>query len=127
MASFVVDNDVVFSALLDRFNSGRPFACEVLVDSKHHDRRTCSSQASKLKKLNKLKGAYVYLCKGRRGSGVMHLKQVVLDAKVLYFGSANVSNGQSSNEECMIRMTGHPVAVYFANLQRVRDRGQLLP
>ena len=125
MASFVADNDEVFAALLDRFGAHRPFFCEVLVDKKHHGLRTCRSQALKLKRL-KAAGAQVYLCKGRNGRGVMHRKEFVLDAKVLYEGSANASNAMSHNEDGMTRMTGHPVASFLANMRRVRDRGELL-
>ena len=95
------------------------------MDKKHHGLRTCRSQVLKLKRL-KAAGAQVYLCNGRDGRGVMHRKEFVLDAKVLYEGSANASNAMSHNEDGMTRMTGHPVASFLANMRRVRDRGELL-
>ena len=72
------------------------------------------------------KGADVYRCEGEKDtarygpgaySGSAHMKAVVIDGRIAYCGSANLTEASKKNLEMMIRLVGAPVRDISAMLQ----------
>ena len=75
-----------------------------------------AQQRSRVKKLH-AKGAKVYLCKGLERLGSYHAKEVVVDRRVLYTGSANLTTNSRSNRERVYKMTGRVVQEALLDLR----------
>ena len=83
-----------------------------------------------MKQLQK-NGAKIYLGRGHDSShlfgpsargGSMHLKIVVIDDRIVYWGGANVTRNSRCGREAMSRMTGPPTAdLYEMVLDAERD------
>ena len=70
-------------------------------------------------------GADVYLCSGSPPFGIFHVKAVCLDRRVLYTGSANITEKMSSNIELHLRMVGPTVLAVLGGLEDARGAGTL--
>ena len=117
LASMVYDGGGgVHGALLARLKTKdrTGFSCTIVVDKLKHQNGTVKLQALRLKELARL-GAAVKLATGIRNrevfgklaaEGVMHRKGAFLDGKVLYMGSANLTQSSRGNLELMLRMEG---------------------
>ena len=97
IASMVFDEPSLCFALLGRLKAQAPFTCRIVVDMQNHGQRLSRHQRPRLLDLQRA-GAQVRLATGHPGTdvfgprargGVMHLKAVVLDSRVVYSGSAN--------------------------------------
>ena len=101
ICSFVYDNPGVHNVLMNLFGRGPALDVQVLVDRAHHQRRTCPYQADRLQDLL-ARRATVKLGSSVGENGVMHLKTVAVDNRVVYLGSASVTLA-SSGSSCAHR------------------------
>lgn len=63
-------------------------------------------------------GAAIHLCDGQRGSGIFHWKCIIVDTKVVFSGSANVTQGCLNNWELVFRVVGPKVKVMKDGLEK---------
>ena len=119
VASFIFDHAGVHQTLLQRLQgavSGRkPLDLNVYVDAETLSDNVSRLQASRLKQLHKA-GARVWLCTGTGRLGVYHVKGIVIDDRVLYTGSANITSKSLQNLEWCFRMVGPVVSEAVARL-----------
>ena len=78
-----------------------PLDTEIIVDRAHHERGTCSHQRPLLRELVARK-VLVLLSTGESDQGVLHTKMVVVDNRIVYIGSANVTFGATNNREGVV-------------------------
>lgn len=110
LATYMYDNQRVHECLLARLRSrrSRPFVANIYLDDKMQTssfETPPKQQRSRVREL-KSKGAKVYLCKGKGGLGAFHCKGVVVDRRVLYTGSPNITTKSAANEEWGFRLVG---------------------
>ena len=90
--------------------------CLIVVDRQNHEQGSCPGQLKALKALLGA-GAQVYLCygkSGRPGLGYMHVKCLIVDQKIAYYGGANATKNADNSWELVSRITGPQV-------QQVKD------
>ena len=125
VVTYMYDNEE-FDAACKRFlKSGRGRTCVVLVDRQMYDDNACKGREKKMLKSLKEAGADVFVGSGFTGQGrlgkhpgSMHVKDLVIDGKVAYSGSANFTEASTKNAERMFRFTGHPVDDIARSLQQ---------
>lgn len=123
ICSYMFDSTIVCKGLKDMLQKPGT-TCAIIVD-REHENGTCRYQAGVLQQLRRAR-AQVYLSYGRngRGNGSMHIKAVVLDHRIAYFGSANLTRNASNSYELMARTTGPKVNEIYEHclsLQRKRS------
>ena len=99
----------------------------VLVDRQQLKRKTDWAKRS-LQRLDKLRkaGAQVFLCSGRFDAGCFHNKELVVDKRFYFSGSANFTHAaRHYNSERCLFATGPEVASVLADLQEQRERALL--
>ena len=100
-----VFNNVQMHATLCR-NLRRPdFTCSVLVDDDGYTNNKASNEKRLLGELKYL-GAQVCLCSGRARGGIFHWKALLLDSRILYWGTANFTQATLNHRDLMQRLTG---------------------
>ena len=117
VVTYMYDHEELDNAIIHFLRSGQGRTCIVLVDREMYEADACTGRENRmLKALNQHAGAHVYLGAGSTGSGrlskypgSMHLKELLIDGKVAYSGSANCTEASSKNMERMFKFTGHPV------------------
>ena len=98
------------------------FSCAVLVDHDMHQSGKAKYQASRLKRLQDA-GAKVYLCRGSSGrQSKFHWKDYVLDSRILYHGTCNMTYSSLRDDNFMVRLTGPVVKTALEGIQRARGR-----
>lgn len=121
LASYVFNNHQVQSLLtkkLDKKKKGRgQFECIIAVDRSAYEKNTAPGEKNKLKELKDF-GAAIHLCDGQRGSGIFHWKCIIVDSKVVFSGSANVTQGCLNNWELVFRVVGPKVKVIKDGLEK---------
>lgn len=130
VASFVMDDPQLTTALCRRLNGRAPFSCSILVDAEYFDKLSAPHQRPRLVELKRA-GARVFLCQGNDGRpefgpngrpGCYHPKALLIDQRVCYTGSGNFTKASKVNEEWMFRMVGPPVqAMSDAIQQRLQN------
>ena len=95
LASYMFDDAKLVDALSDRLSDGSRFPFNVHLDRQAFAGTQPRQQSSRVQKLH-AKGAKVYLCKGFGRLGSYHAKEVVVDRRVLYTGSANLTTNSRS-------------------------------
>ena len=134
VSSMIVDDPDFCTAVGRRLRGRGSFACTVVVDKSQYMKRTSRFQRPRLLELQRL-GAQVYLAGGFNAahlfgvgahSGILHLKGVVLDNRVLYVGSSNLTKASRANREVMFRMTGPPVAKTLQGILAAVQCGETL-
>lgn len=112
ICSMLYDHPEIHRAIMGRLGrqhvKGRGLAARIIVDASHHARRTCQYQQARLEMLVKSK-AEVLLGDGERQDGILHTKIVILDERIVYLGSANVTFGSTNNREGLVRLVGGTV------------------
>ena len=108
LASYVYDDPYFQAVLLEKLQARGPFALEVWVDEKAFKAGWCTRQRTRLLALRE-KGAKVFLCEGRNEAGIFHVKALVVDKEVAYWGGQNTTFAGQNHWELMQRVTGHPV------------------
>ena len=99
----------------------------VLVDRQQLKRKTEWAKRS-LDRLDKLRkaGAQVFLCSGCFDEGCFHNKELVVDKRFYFGGSANFTHAaRNYNKERCFFATGPEVASVLADLQEERERAVL--
>lgn len=107
--------------LLERLADRSGFTCVLLVDHGMFQSGRAKFQGPRLRALQKA-GAKVYLCKGTGPRGQFHWKDVVIDSRILYHGTCNVTYSSKRDDNFMIRLTGPVVQTALDGIQRARDR-----
>ena len=124
VATYVIDHGSL-CALLERRLSGRSeFHLEVLVDKESLESRTCVHQRPRLAALRRA-GAKVYACGGKTPLGALHMKMIILDWRIAFVGSANLTQKSLQNAELTMRVRGPPVSDFLAQALAVKDCGEL--
>lgn len=117
VVTYMYDHEELDKAIKYFLTSGQGRTCVILVDREMYDADACKGRERRmLKALSKYAGAHVYLGAGSTGSGrlskhkgSMHLKELLIDGRVAYSGSANSTEASAKNMERMFKFTGHPV------------------
>jgi phosphatidylserine/phosphatidylglycerophosphate/cardiolipin synthase-like enzyme len=126
---YLYDASDFHRAIMSALRRNSDFMCVVIMDREQVEKNTCSGTRDMATEL-KDNGASIFLAQGRRRgkrshAGSFHMKSIVVDKRVAYVGSANMTNASSSNVELMTRMTGPPVHdVLHAVLEPLRNATQ---
>ena len=131
VATMIFD-DPGFAAAVERKLRGRSeFSCSIVVDRAQYEQRTSRYQRPLLRHLASL-GADVRLCDGLDGAavfgagayrGIMHTKAIVLNNRIAYTGSSNITRASRVNRELVLRVTGPPVADIAQRLLSAKEAG----
>ena len=114
MCVMLYDSVEIHRALMSRVNritgKSAPLDVEMIVDRDHHNRGTCDWQADRLKELaRRIPLGRIRLGTGLAGNGIMHAKLIVVDDRIAYVGSNNVTNAAINyNREGVVRLVGGP-------------------
>ena len=120
LASYVYNNHQVQELLKQKLQGRSEFECIIAVDKSAYGKSVAPGEKTKLKELKDL-GAAVHLCDGQKGSGIFHWKCIIVDGKVVFTGSANVTQGCLNNWELVIRMVGPPVTPIRDGLRKALE------
>lgn len=112
--SYMYDHDAFHKVLL---RSCKTSSVVVVVDKEQLVKNACRGEKTKLKALHAasarvltMSGRSTEAKYGKKGHpGSLHVKCLLLDNKIAWFGSANFTNAQDFNYEMMSRLTGKPV------------------
>ena len=124
VASYMLDHVGLCAALQARLSGRSAFSAVLLVDKASFEERRSFRQRSCLAALRAL-GAEVRLCKGSGRRGAFHVKAVVVDRRVCFTGSANLTTKSRDNVELHLRLVGSPLRDVLEVLQRARASGHL--
>ena len=106
------DHPEIHRAIVGRLGrklvKGRGLVARIIVDAMHHARRTCEYQQERLEMLVERR-TQVLLGDGEREYGILQTKIVILDERMVYLGSANVTLGSTNNREGLVRLVGGTV------------------
>ena len=125
VSSFLYDEPSLQAMLKQRLQSRSACNVSVLIDEAEYKARRARHQRPRLMELRDL-GAAVYLCQGGECKalfgqnsylGNYHVKALILDRRVMYTGSSNMTLSSRKNIELMFRMTGPPVHAVLQGLQ----------
>ncbi len=105
--TFVYDHTVLTEVLCTRLRRG--LELKLLVDREADEEGTAPRQQARLRELQEA-GAVIHTGRGDGRFGRVHGKVVVLDKKVAFTGSPNLTNKSEKNLELCFRMVGAPVA-----------------
>ena len=127
------DEDSLQTLFLRRLNDRYRFALDVLVDDGDYLSNTCRHQRTRLLALRRA-GARVFVCSGaspaharRRGfRGAFHMKELAIDQRVVFTGSANLTNNSHRNAELHLKLVGPPVAPIVRMAETARFGARLL-
>jgi len=108
VAVYLYDNTSLHELFLQKLRGRRAFDLQVTVDKEGFEKRDAPRQRPKLLAL-KGAGAKVCVASGEGTTGRLHCKAVVLDRRVAYTGSANLTEKSESNHELVCRLQGPPV------------------
>ena len=122
--TLVFDHKGFFDTLLRRAKGSSPFALVLLVDKEAFGESTPYYQRSRLKKLHTA-GAEIRLCSGEPDTnGRFHAKAVVVDRRVGFAGSGNLTGKSERNAELVFEYAGPPVMQILEFLQASRCAGR---
>jgi phosphatidylserine/phosphatidylglycerophosphate/cardiolipin synthase-like enzyme len=124
LATYMYDDEAVQRVLLKRLQGKPTFKLTVYIDAEMFAGDVPRFQKCRLKALHDA-GAQIFICKGLGPLGAFHGKAVVIDANVLYTGSANLTRKSRSNEEFCYRMRGPVAQRMLVRLEAVRRRGKV--
>ena len=125
IGTYMYDNDSLTDALEQRLCDRSEFELVMLLDRECYEKKTPPSQRPRLERLRRA-NAEIVVCRGTPSTGSFHTKAVVIDRKLAFVGSANVTNKSLRNSELCFRMRGPPVLDIIQLLVRERARGQVL-
>ena len=124
-ATYIYDDPYFQATFLERLGGRGRFQLHLLVDEQASREGTCQRQHGRLLAL-KTAGANISTAKGPHGTGIMHMKLLIIDKKMVFHGSANCTYGSRSHWEMTTAITGPPVAdflKYFGEVPRKALRG----
>ena len=115
VASLMYDHPRLHSALLAFLDGTMRCRVRLWVDEEAFRTKACYYERSRLAAL-RAKGAVVHLCKGPGVNGCYHKKVIVIDRRVAFTGSANMTNKSEKNAELVFIMKGPPVMQIMESL-----------
>ena len=95
----------------------------ILVDKEQVQKRRIYYQRSRLLSL-KRSGASIILCSGEPPHGSFHVKAIIINRRICFCGSANLTYASASNAELCLRLTGPPVAAILSQLMAAKACGE---
>ena len=122
-ASYQFDNPALSSLLDRRLRDRSMLDVTILVDKEQVLGRTIHYQRSRLMSL-KRSGASIILCSGDPPHGSFHVKAVIINRRICFCGSANLTYAAATNAELCLRLTGPPVAAILFQLMASKARGK---
>ena len=134
VSSYMFDEPAVHEALLKKLRGRSSFACDVFVDARAYEQKTCYHEGPRLRSLRDA-GATVHLCTGKSGKaeygpsglpGAHHIKALILDRKIAYLGSANLTRAARTNNEIMHRFTGPPAETILSAVLATKNGATIL-
>ena len=108
VAAYLYDNTSLHNLFVQKLKGRGAFDLQVTVDKAGFENRDAPRQRPKLLALKGL-GAQVCTASGDGTMGRLHCKAVVLDRRVAYTGSANLTDKSEDNSELVCRLQGPPV------------------
>ena len=114
---YMFDDHQILQALLSRLKDRTQFSCSIVVDQSSYDEKAPRLQNSRLLQLQAC-GARVVACRGFDASHlygsnarkrIMHLKCVVIDKRLAFAGTANMTTSSRSNRGVVFKFRGPPV------------------
>lgn len=127
VTSYIFNSKGFFDVLLKRLKkkSRDPFTCLVLVDDAAYEENKAPHERRMLKEL-KDDGAQVWLCTGRSKGGIFHWKALLLDSRIVYWGTANLTNNSLNSRDLMQRLTGPAIDDFKAGIDEAMAAGRSL-
>ena len=91
-----------------RTRRSRPFVVHIYLDAEIQTALHAKPPKQQRSKVRELKdnGAKVHICRGKGALGAFHCKGVIVDRRVLYTGSPNITTKSAANEEWAFRLVG---------------------
>ena len=124
LATLVYDHDGLTAALVRRLRGQAAVSVTIMVDKESFEKREAPRQRPRLRELHEA-GASVYLCRGIPPYGRLHGKVPLVDRRVAFGGSANLTNKSSSNWELPYRAVGPPLDIIRSELSKHVKMGVL--
>jgi phosphatidylserine/phosphatidylglycerophosphate/cardiolipin synthase-like enzyme len=124
LATYTFDDLDLFRALLAWFTDGSKFSLRINIDAEALKGTTPAEQRSRLSRLIR-NGAMVYECKGSGRLGAYHVKELIVDRRRMFTGSANFASKSHSNRERAYTMTGANVTLALKDQAEERAEGVL--
>jgi len=125
LATYMFDDLQLFRVLLGRLTDGSRFSLRINIDAEAIKGNTPAEQRGRLDRLRRA-GAAVYACKGDGRLGAYHVKELVVDRRFMFTGSANfTTKGRTANRERGYKMTGANVALALSDQAAERASGTL--
>ena len=131
-STFMYDDPRLHDLLLSRLgNIRREFKFELIVDRQATEGGTCRHMRPRLRELKRA-GADIWTCDGHNhreiyGAGAstlyghVHVKAIVVDRRVAYIGSMNLTRSARANREIMFKIRGPPVRPLLEHLLGFRE------
>jgi hypothetical protein len=123
VASYIFNNEAILAQLQKKLRGRGAFTCLVLVDDAAHEANAKEKRV--LKELRR-DGAQVCLCTGRNRGGIFHWKALILDSRVAYWGTANLTMNTLNSRDVMQRLTGPAVDDLKAGVAEAMQNGKVL-
>ena len=124
LATYMLNNPKICAAM-EKFRRKNPAGTIlIVVDRQNHEQKTCPGQLKALGALLAAK-AQIYLCYGKSGKaglGYMHVKCLVVDRKVAFFGGANCTKNAENSWEMVSRVTGPQVQEMVAYIVKLTEK-----
>ena len=126
LACYMFDDTALFESLLRRLSDETDFSLTMCLDEEIFIKgETPKLQCSRTARLQE-KGATVFLCKGMGRLGAYHVKELVVDRRMMFTGSSNFTSKSHSNRERCYRMTGTVVSQALSDIAEDKRRGRPL-
>ena len=125
MGTYMFDDTRLYEVLLGRLRDSSDFSFKLCLDNESYHGTTPKQQQRRVNTLLR-QGAEVYLCKGIGRQGSYHVKEMVVDRRFLFTGSANFTSKSRNNKERCYKITGACVAQALADLAAERADGKQL-
>lgn len=126
-ATYQHDNTQLYKVLLKRLEGRkrRPFKPNIYVDREQlkicDKKKIPKEMKSRLVSL-RTNGASVFVCRGKGKFGSYHPKGLVIDRKYLYYGSPNLTDKSTDNDEWPFRSTGKVMGQVLPRLSDNRQK-----
>lgn len=109
IAMFMVTNKKLVTALINKVKKDN-ISIEIAFDSSYN---ASHPKESKIKSLMANSNIKLYAIRGKKkkkGYGILHSKLIIIDSKVVYLGSANLTkSAYSVNYEILLRFNDQPI------------------
>ena len=110
--------------LLQRLQDESKFTLKFSVDKEIFQVGTPKNQLSRVSRLSKQDGCDVWLCSGPGRLGAYHVKEIIIDRRYLFTGSANLTCKSHQNRERLYKMTGSLVVQSLEDMAAERQLGK---